>query len=158
MREYRKTWTPAQKENNRRSQKKWRDANREVINERNRIRYEENPEVFYGRRVKSDNSHPAAALLANARRNALRKHYDFNLDLEDIHIPEMCPLLKIPMGMARGQGHTWDAITIDRIDSAKGYVKGNVQVLSRKANMMKSNATKAELIQFAKSILEWYDE
>jgi len=41
---------------------------------------------------------------------------------------------------------------IDRIDSSKGYIKGNVQVISRKANTMKSNADVATLIKFAEGI------
>jgi hypothetical protein len=41
--------------------------------------------------------------------------------------------------------------SLDRIDSDKGYVKGNVQVISYRANMLKSNASIEEL----EKVLNW---
>lgn len=158
MREYRKHWTEAQKEKNREWQRKYREKHKEKINQKNKLSYSENPDVFYQRRVRSANNNPEQVMLENARRNATRHNREFNLDLSDIVIPEVCPFLKVPLIFDRGKGLSWNAPSIDRIDSSMGYVKGNVQILSRKANMMKSNATQAELIQFAKSILEGYDE
>jgi hypothetical protein len=43
--------------------------------------------------------------------------------------------------------------SIDRIDSSKGYIKGNVQILSMKANNMKSSANVEELLIFSKNII-----
>jgi hypothetical protein len=37
--------------------------------------------------------------------------------------------------------------TLDRIDSAKGYVKGNVWIVSHRANRIKGDATSGELIK-----------
>ena len=42
------------------------------------------------------------------------------------------------------------------VDSSKGYIKGNVEVISRKANIMKSDACPEELLEFAYEILERY--
>ena len=45
---------------------------------------------------------------------------------------------------------------IDRIDTTKGYIKGNIQVVSHKANFIKTNLTLDELANFIKNISKMY--
>ena len=59
-------------------------------------------------------------------------------------IPKNCNILKIPMFVGDGKS-TDNSPTMDRIDNTKGYVKGNIQWISRKANQMKSNANFKEI-------------
>jgi hypothetical protein len=89
------------------------------------------------------------SLLLKAKTRADKKGYEFNLEPEDILIPEICPYLKTPF--IKG---TMYAPSLDRVDNDKGYIKGNVEVISRKANLMKSNASSEELLEFAYTILE----
>lgn len=98
-------------------------------------------------------------LLRKAKHNSQQRGYDFNLEISDIIIPILCPLLKIPLQVNIGKGMKQDdSYSIDRIDSTKGYVRGNVQILSSLANTMKNSATKEQLITFAKSVLEIYKD
>jgi hypothetical protein len=100
---------------------------------------------------------PEQCLLSSARSRAKRRNIPFNLTIEDIVIPEVCPVLGIPLTRNLGNhGGTNSSATIDRIVPEKGYVKGNIQVLSMLANNMKASATGDELVKFAKWVLENY--
>ena len=93
-------------------------------------------------------------MLRTSKQRATKNHLPFNIDISDIIIPEYCPYLKIKLDVKKGTGRKDSAPSLDRIVPELGYVKGNVAVISDKANRMKSDATNLELIEFAKSILE----
>jgi len=97
-------------------------------------------------------------MLWQAKCTASRKGLDFNLELSDIYVPEKCKYLGILLTKDLGGGVIWSNASLDRINSNKGYVKGNVEVISRKANSMKNMATVDELRIFAKNILDIYGE
>jgi hypothetical protein len=91
-------------------------------------------------------------LWRTAKNRARLKGMEFNIDVEDIIIPSECPILgiKLVSGAARKSGgNTNNSPSIDRIDSRKGYIKGNVQVISVRANWLKNNATTEELRRLA---------
>jgi archaellum component FlaC len=87
---------------------------------------------------------PRKVMLIHARSRAKQKDLDFNIDYSDIIVPEFCPLLGIKLEIGNGKAHEASP-TIDRLDNNKGYVKGNVLVVSYKANSAKSNLTLEEL-------------
>ena len=95
-------------------------------------------------------------MLQRVRGRARRKKYEFNLELIDILIPEMCPILGITIDKIVTGIPKYNSPSLDRIDNSKGYVKGNVMVISHKANAMKHNATPEELIKFAIWVMETY--
>lgn len=84
------------------------------------------------------------SLLRSAKQRAKRKGLEFNIDISDIILPSKCPLLGIPLITAYDKA-TPNSYSIDRIDSTKGYIKGNVWVISRRANTIKNNASLEEL-------------
>jgi len=92
-------------------------------------------------------------LLHNAKRRAKERELDFNLDLNDIVIPTKCPILNIPLVKA-GTQLTGNSPSIDRIDSSKGYIKGNIHIISHRANTIKNNGTAEEHMAIAKYIQE----
>ena len=97
-------------------------------------------------------------MLWQAKATATRKNIPFNLDKHDISIPTHCKYLGVPLTQSLGEGVVWSNTSLDRIDPAQGYVKGNVEVISRKANSMKNMATVEELCVFAKNILAIYGD
>jgi hypothetical protein len=63
--------------------------------------------------------------------------------------PARCPVFDVPF-VERGAGFSKWSPSIDKIDPAKGYVPGNIQVVSLFANCMKRDATKEQLRAFAR--------
>jgi hypothetical protein len=93
---------------------------------------------------------PASRLLSLTKYRAQKRAIPFDLSIEDIVVPDFCPVLGLPLyrntgGRAQGP----NSPSVDRIDPAKGYVKGNVRVISSRANAIKSNATPEELLRVA---------
>lgn len=95
-------------------------------------------------------------MLYRIKRSARKRGLECNLEISDIVIPTHCPLLGCELTHTVGHSYCPTHASVDRIDSAKGYIKDNVQVISLKANTMKSNATKEELLEFSKNILRLY--
>lgn len=64
-------------------------------------------------------------------------------------VPPCCPVLGIPLVRRKGRGVADHSPTLDRLIPAKGYVRGNVMVISMRANRIKSDATLEELERVA---------
>lgn len=97
---------------------------------------------------------PILNIWSNAKYRARRIGLEFNLEPSDIIIPKICPYLGIRLTSKKMRGHLDSHLSLDRIDSSKGYIKGNVEVISYRANAMKQNASKKQLIIFANSVLK----
>ena len=97
---------------------------------------------------------PESRMLARVKTRAKNKNREFNLELDDIIIPNICPILNIPIIAKKGSpGGDISSPALDRIDSKKGYIKGNIQVISQLANAMKNCANEEQLITFATWVL-----
>ncbi len=94
-------------------------------------------------------------MLRRAQVRAKDKGWDFDLSVEDVSIPKFCPILGIELKMHKGRsGGNPNSPALDRVDNNKGYVKGNVMVMSHLANMMKSSATTEEMVKFAEWVIK----
>lgn len=91
-------------------------------------------------------------LLVRAKIRGKRFGVEATITLNDIVLPEVCPILGIPLAV----GVSGHAPSLDRIDNTKGYVPGNVQVISEKANRMKNDASPTDLLLFAKWVWGTY--
>jgi hypothetical protein len=94
-------------------------------------------------------------MLRAAKRRSRKRGTQLSITLDDIIIPEFCPILGLPL--RKGVGEVLqNSPSLDEIRVGLGYVPGNVQVISNKANAMKSNATLEEIVilgQWAKRVL-----
>ena len=100
---------------------------------------------------------PAKRMLYSARRRALVKGIPCTITEQDIQeiIPTVCPYLGIPLVSQITRGNPrMNTLSLDRIIPELGYIKSNIQVISHLANSMKSNATKEQLLIFARKILD----
>lgn len=106
-----------------------------------------------------DESNYPKYILWRAKRRAREKGIEFNIDVSDVKIPKKCPILDIELQRCVGGGHVSsdNSPSLDRIDPDKGYTKGNVQVISKLANVMKNNATVEQLLTFARYVINKYE-
>ncbi len=81
-----------------------------------------------------------------------RNAAEFVMYLDEI-APKKCPVFNKPLVAGIGK-HGDMSPSIDKIIPSKGYVKGNIQVISYMANRMKNNANPRELVRFAEWILK----
>lgn len=78
--------------------------------------------------------------------NAKRDGIEFSISFNEIVWPSHCPLLDEKLDYFGTKG--WWIPTFDRIDPNKGYVSGNVCIISRRANCIKSDYTQEEAPKF----------
>lgn len=76
-------------------------------------------------------------IIPSIKSRCLKKGIDFNIEASDLKVPKKCPVLNIPIII--GNDNKYNSPTVDRIDNSKGYVKGNIWVISHSANSMKSD-------------------
>lgn len=135
---------------NKRKKKKFYKSRAEIYNENRRFKSQTDPKYNQRRnkqrrdwRNKKENY--IKDWFNRIKCRAKRLELDFNLTLEDFEIPTFCPYLNIELTWGKNMNNS---VSLDRINPDLGYVKGNVMVISQKANRIKNNATKKELLTF----------
>lgn len=83
-------------------------------------------------------THKLGHLVVAAKVRAREKGLEFSITVNDLNIPERCPIFGCRISPGAGQRSDCSP-SIDRIDPKKGYVPGNVRVISWKANRLKSD-------------------
>lgn len=110
--------------------KKWREANPDRI------------AIHYSRRL------GAKLLWSCAKRRAKKLGIPFDIEISDISIPEGCPALGIKLESNKRHHHD-NSPTLDRVIPSLGYVKGNIAVISLRANRIKNDASLLEIEKVA---------
>ena len=104
------------------------------------------------RAAKWKREHVAVSLLQWARRRVKESGLPCDLTAKDIFVPKVCPVLGITL-VKGTEGPQDSSPTLDRIIPELGYVKGNVVVISYKANRIKSNGSAEEV----RKVADWMD-
>lgn len=152
QKEVKKAWREKNKDYNQR----YYQQNKDKVKEQLRQKYQD---------LKNDT--PWRLAVRRARNRAKQMGFEFNIDDEYIESiwQTTCPVLGIPLfsadfgsGMKRGESKAKaqdNSPTLDRIDSSKGYVKGNIVVMSYRANLIKNCGTLDEhkkIVSFLESV------
>lgn len=135
-------------ERRRQYQKDYSSKHKERLKIHSKLYYSTPEGIAKRKEYESSDAYLLTILLGNARGRAKVKDMEFSISKEDIIIPDVCPILGIKLARNKGKVSS-NSISLDRLDSTKGYVKGNVQVISFLANTMKSSATPEQLHLFA---------
>ncbi len=99
---------------------------------------------------------PLNHMYSRLKKSAKDDNKVFSIKLEDLKFSDRCPIY----------GTEWDLShirsdqtpTVDRVDNTKGYIKGNVKIISWKANRLKHTASLKEIEALAKYMKEHYKE
>ena len=86
-----------------------------------------------------------------AKNRAEEKGLPFNIEVSDIVIPDICPLLEIPLKVCKSAAGD-SSPSLDRLIPHLGYVKGNILVISFRANQIKNCASLDELMLISENL------
>lgn len=136
----------------------YRKKNKKKLNEYSKKRYTENKEHQREIDRKWIQKNPISRLVSWAKQRAKQEGLYFDLKVKDVPpIPEICPVALIPICSSVGnKGPRDNSPSLDKVDNSKGYVSGNVRVISYKANRWKSDMSLADverLVQYMKGFI-----
>jgi hypothetical protein len=115
-----------------------------------------------------DTSH-VADILKGVRKRAKKRKLEFSLRTKDIKklLSSNCPILGIKYelnktglkwGNKEGQNNWATSLSVDRIDNNKGYIQGNIILVSSMANAIKNQATPDQIQKVATFYKKLYNE
>jgi len=116
----------------------YRKNNKDIIKERKAKYYYDNRIKEREKRLIYRKDNIKKIMFLEAKKRAIKKNIEFTITLDDIILNDICPLLNIEMGVYNNTA-SGNSYSLDRILLNKGYVKGNIQVISHKANTSKNN-------------------
>lgn len=115
----------------------WKIENKNRINRISRKSYKKRRSESFLVRKKS--------ILYRAKDRAKRFGREFDITEEDVLWNTVCPIFKIPIDYEVKGSPSNNSPALDRIDNSMGYIRGNVRVISQRANELKRDATYEEI-------------
>lgn len=171
--EYTKKYRNENKEKCRLANKKWREENKEYDKQRQKTYWQAHPEKAAERAsrwrkknpqrakevgkksyAKYINSHRERELWRKAKDRSEKKNIPFTIQIEDVIIPNVCPILGIKLEFGKNIP-TGSSPSLDRVKPELGYTPDNIVVISHRANMLKSNGNAQEHLKIAKFLINF---
>lgn len=94
------------------------------------------------------------SMISTAKVRSKKLGLPFNIDRDYVRtlIVHVCPYLHIPINWENRDKAAYDSPSLDKITPSQGYIVGNCQIISNRANMLKTNATVEELLLMAEGL------
>lgn len=114
------------------------------------------PDKFRERNRRNRGKDILNTILRVSRSRAKKRGLEFTVTKLDVNLPETCPCCDRVMVVKSGTfkpGPIASSPSLDRLDSSKGYIPGNVAIICWRCNSLKNNATVDEL----RNIVRWME-
>lgn len=142
-----RAWRQANPEKRRAYKRAYDEKNREQKRERDRMSYHRNKDRNREKRkLRTLATPPECTMIYKTRWRAKSRGIEHTITTADLlPLPEFCPVFGTRLEYKKGHGKPGpNAASVDRIDNSKGYVLGNVVIVSQRANVMKNDGTVEE--------------
>lgn len=103
---------------------------------------------------KTDTEWRKKRLFTSLMNRAISKNIPFNLEYSDIEWNTTCPVFGTVLQYDSLDGPYDNSASFDKVDPKLGYVKGNVRIISHRANWLKQDST----IEQLESIIRYMKE
>lgn len=98
-------------------------------------------------------------VFSDIKRHSKQRNWKFNLTKKYIHDlfqaqGQRCALTGVPLQFPQSHKKNDRTVTasLDRIDSARGYVRGNVQWVTVQVNLIKGNTPNDEFVKLCRTV------
>ena len=108
----------------------------------------DNQKKEISRNAQRRHNNPARFMWQRAKERSKATGIPFDISVDDVVVPSVCPVFGFSLEHHTGKAEE-NSPALDRVIPALGYIKGNVRVISHKANVIKNNATPDELFLVA---------
>ncbi len=93
---------------------------------------------------------PLRFIYRDAKRHAISHKREFDIELSDLE--ELMIIQDKRCALTGAEFSNEVPPSLDRIDSSKGYIKGNIQLIQIKINIMKSNLSQDDFIYLCQEV------
>jgi hypothetical protein len=84
-------------------------------------------------------------LFKSLKNRAIANNIPFNLEYVDVEWPEKCPVFGVVLQYNTVDKPQNDSASFDKVIPKLGYIKGNVRIISQRANWLKQDSTIEQL-------------